>query len=311
MKQYLNEVMQLKKLAGLLKESNDPLEIGDRILVTYGNEYYGHTGTIEDIKGGFVVVSIDDIDGEFSMHSSDVKKVDDQEADDFYDDDYGSDNPDDDYGPVQEDEISEAYVPSNIKDFAKRKGISSLVNKVAGWAEKAGKGIRGGTAVGKNYNTLVLDLGYQDGAIRINVSDDYDEPTIELYGEPVYDAKSFAAVLNAQSDDENISELDINDPVLMQTRATKYQKSLPKPQASKSTKNAEKIKVLLKHRAELMRDMEQEAEPEGGPIADRYGRDLNRIDRAIAKLKGQGEWGAETNPYMSKGEIEKRASTIK
>ena len=311
MKQYLNEVMQLKKLAGLLKESNDPLEIGDRILVTYGNEYYGHTGTIEDIKGGFVVVSIDDIDGEFSMHSSDVKKVDDQEADDFYDDDYGSDNPDDDHGPIQEDEISEAYVPSNIKDFAKRKGISSLVNKVAGWAEKAGKGIRGGTAVGKNYNTLVLDLGYQDGAIRINVSDDYDEPTIELYGEPVYDAKSFAAVLNAQSDDENISELDINDPVLMQTRATKYQKSLPKPQASKSTKNAEKIKVLLKHRAELMRDMEQEAEPEGGPIAYRYGRDLNRIDRAIAKLKGQGEWGAETNPYMSKGEIEKRASTIK
>ena len=311
MKQYLNEVMQLKKLAGLLKESNDPLEIGDRILVTYGNEYYGHTGTIEDIKGGFVVVSIDDIDGEFSMHSSDVKKVDDQEADDFYDDDYGSDNPDDDHGPIQEDEISEAYVPSNIKDFAKRKGISSLVNKVAGWAEKAGKGIRGGTAVGKNYNTLVLDLGYQDGAIRINVSDDYDEPTIELYGEPVYDAKSFAAVLNAQSDDENISELDINDPVLMQTRAAKYQKSLPKPQASKSTKNAEKIKVLLKHRAELMRDMEQEAEPEGGPIADRYGRDLNRIDRAIAKLKGQGEWGAETNPYMSKGEIEKIASTIK
>ena len=38
-----------------------------------------------------------------------------------------------------DEELTEAYVPSNIKDFAKRKGVSSLVNKVAGWAEKVGK----------------------------------------------------------------------------------------------------------------------------------------------------------------------------
>ena len=30
-----------------------------------------------------------------------------------------------------------------------------------------------------------------------------------------------------------------------------------------------------------MRDMEQEAEPEGGSIADEYGRKLNKIDAAI------------------------------
>jgi hypothetical protein len=35
-----------------------------------------------------------------------------------------------------------------------------------------------------------------------------------------------------------------------------------------------------------MRDMEQEAEPEGGPIADKYGDMLNKIDAAIAKAKG-------------------------
>jgi hypothetical protein len=51
-------------------------------------------------------------------------------------------------------ELEEAYVPSNIKDFAKRKGVSSLVNKVAGWAEKVGKRITGGTAIGYNYSTL-------------------------------------------------------------------------------------------------------------------------------------------------------------
>ena len=36
-------------------------------------------------------------------------------------------------------------------------------------------------------------------------------------------------------------------------------------------------------------DMEQEAEPEGGPIADEYGSKLNRIDKAINKLEGRKE----------------------
>ena len=191
MKNQLNEVYQLQKIAGILKESHETLELGDRILVTYGNEYYGHTGTIEDIKGGFVIVSIDDIDGEFSMHSSDVKKIDDEEADDFYDDD--------DYTPMEEDEINEAaYVPDNVAKFAKRKGVTSLVNKVANWAEKSGKKIRGGTAIGKTYDTLILDLSHQDSAIYIDINDE----TVELYGEPVFDAKSFAKVLASQSNDE-------------------------------------------------------------------------------------------------------------
>ena len=52
-----------------------------------------------------------------------------------------------------------------------------------------------------------------------------------------------------------------------------------------AVKNASKIKFLEKEKAQLMRDMEQEAEPEGGPIANEYGRKLNRIDNAIAKLR--------------------------
>ena len=50
-----------------------------------------------------------------------------------------------------------------------------------------------------------------------------------------------------------------------------------------------KIAFLKKEREQLMRDMEQEAEPEGGPIADEYGSKLNRIDTAIAKLSGRKE----------------------
>jgi hypothetical protein len=86
--------------------------------------------------------------------------------------------------------ITEAYVPNNIKEFAKRKGASSLVNTVAGWAEKVGKGIRGGTAIGKNYDTLILDMGYQTADIYINTEDG----TIELYGEPVRNFNEFKKV---------------------------------------------------------------------------------------------------------------------
>jgi hypothetical protein len=100
--------------------------------------------------------------------------------------------------------LEEAYVPSNIKDFAKRKGISSLVNKVAGWAEKVGKRITGGTAIGYNYSTLILDMEYQGSEIRINT----DKDTIELYGEPVRSFNDFQRVyIDGQEDniEENVA----------------------------------------------------------------------------------------------------------
>ncbi len=93
--------------------------------------------------------------------------------------------------PVNEEELEEAYIPSNIEEFAKRKGIMPIVKQVSRWAEKAGKRIVGGTAIGKNYSTLILDLTYQGGEIRINT--DTDE--IEVKGEEVYDYNSFVTAL--------------------------------------------------------------------------------------------------------------------
>ena len=109
-----------------------------------------------------------------------------------------------------------------------------------------------------------------------------------------------------------VEAMDVNDPVLMKARAAAFQRSQPKPEPakpSKAFKNADKIKALKLKRAQLMRDMEQEAEPEGGPIADRYGALLNKIDQAMAKLSGQGD--SETNVYMSKDEIDRRAAMMK
>ena len=79
---------------------------------------------------------------------------------------------------------------------------------------------------------------------------------------------------------------------------------------TKPASNQAKIKMLLKKRAEIERDMEQDAEPEGGPIADKYGDMLNKIDKQIAALRGQGEWGPEKNVNMDKDEIERRAAMI-
>jgi uncharacterized protein YjbJ (UPF0337 family) len=94
--------------------------------------------------------------------------------------------------------------------------------------------------------------------------------------------------------EESVNEMDMNDPVMVRMRAAKMKSSQPTPEKTTnpnypSNKNASKLAFLKKERAQLMRDMEQEAEPEGGPIANEYGSKLNRIDAAIAKLSGRKE----------------------
>ena len=146
------------------------------------------------------------------------------------------------------------------------------------------------------------------GAITYNVS--YDKGT----------GKTKATnISNKGGDIKSLNEIDVNDPVLMKARAAAFQRTQPKPEIPKpiktinpdykAVKNADKIKALKLKRAELMSDMEQEAEPEGGPIANRYGALLNKIDQAMAKLSGQGD--SETNVYMSKDEIDRQAAMMK
>lgn len=95
---------------------------------------------------------------------------------------------------------------------------------------------------------------------------------------------------------EGINEMGINDPIMIKLRAAQMKrnkdaaKKIEKEKKInpdyKALKNATKIKALKKKRAQVMRDMEQEAEPEGGKIADRYGKELNKIDNDIIKLGG-------------------------
>jgi hypothetical protein len=48
--------------------------------------------------------------------------------------------------------------------------------------------------------------------------------------------------------------------------------------------NQNKLESLKKRRAQLTMDMEENAEPQGGPIANKYGRELDKIDMQISKL---------------------------
>lgn len=248
------------------------LDIDDRVKVVYGNEFYGETGTIVDIMRGFAVIEMDRDGKEYSMHMSDVEKIDDEESwevDEVYDKSKSKTNADElarvedylksattsqkspaearikrlkllvalekkynitlpvlHYGTdwseylkkqdvktsreledklsskketVNEESLEEINVPDNIQKFAKRKGITATVNKVAQWAEKMGKRIVGGTAIGKNYDTLILDLTYQGGEIYI----DCNTEEIEVKGEPVSDYISF---VSAAEENETLNE---------------------------------------------------------------------------------------------------------
>ena len=125
---------------------------------------------------------------------------------------------------------------------------------------------------------------------------------------------------NAKSFNEFINEArDINDPMLIRLRAAQMKAN--KKAAAKAEKKPvisaaklKKIQKLKDERAEIFRDMEQEAEMEGGPIADRYGDMLNKIDQQIIKLGGNplsesvfvteakalNEWGSSDQSAMNK-----------
>ena len=97
---------------------------------------------------------------------------------------------------------------------------------------------------------------------------------------------------------------DLNDPVLMAFRATR--RELPKlkfPKVKSRRLSFDKymdlldaeidvdqqIKDLAQEMGQTLRDMEQEAEPEGGKIADSYGSIMMKQEKEYTKLKAKKE----------------------
>lgn len=95
---------------------------------------------------------------------------------------------------------------------------------------------------------------------------------------------------------------DLNDPVLVAYRATRKELPKFKPAKAKSRRLSfdkymdlldarldvdQQIKDLGDEMAQTLRDMEQEAEPEGGEIADEYGSTMMKQETEYAKLKAK------------------------
>jgi hypothetical protein len=102
---------------------------------------------------------------------------------------------------------------------------------------------------------------------------------------------------------EDLKE-DMNDPVLVKARAAKMAGEKEKAKQAELNKKygssfmdkldaeiglKQELQDLKDEREQLMIDMEQEAEPEGGEIADRYGSRLNNIDAKMAEIKSELE----------------------
>ena len=101
--------------------------------------------------------------------------------------------------------------------------------------------------------------------------------------------------------EDKINELDsLDDPIMAKLRKRQMQDDAEKAKQAALDKKygssfMDKLDAELDLKAELedlnheremiMIDMEEEAEPEGGPIADRYGERLNQIDQRIADIQ--------------------------
>ena len=318
------EAMNLDKI----KETIQGLDIGSKVKIA--KEYGGGKGTVEDIKGSFVVVKTKK--GNESYHESDLKPVEERikelivksltKEDNDPSGEYLEGDPDE---KVEERIVNKKYAEFSVDEtraIAKEtmKAVQSALEEKG---EKVTKAYSKVTEPNDFDIRVEYDRDVEDNfSFYINEDDtlhlvdfSFDKELVDVGVEP-----SGEAVVNVDELTKKLVEHfksmreDVNDPVLMKMRATDG-----KPKINpdfESTKNASKIKVLLSKKAEIMRDMEQEAEPEGGPIADKYGRMLTKVDDAIEKLGGNPmeedlDIGHEDNePQMLKAELARAGQMI-
>jgi len=139
--------------------------------------------------------------------------------------------------------------------------------------------------------------------------DDSGDPDSEFYQEPEEDGGAFVydAAMDLRANDITVVDssaemdeaTDLNDPVLMKMRVAKKRNADLKKvdqihaRDRKDQRINGKKRLLIKQlkdkRAEIEREMENDPEIEttGGPVADRYGDMLNKIDNAIEKAAGR------------------------
>ena len=203
---------------------------------------------------------------------------------------------------LDETMLDEAYVPDNIKKFAKQRGVSSLVNKAAGWAEKVGKGIRGGTAIGKNYSTLILDMGYQTSDIYINTEND----TIELYGEEVNSFPEFKKVYDAHNK-ENVEEnakgwdSSKDTPEIKALMAVADDTSKPYTERDEARQKAYDLRAAMSTQKEGLSKGYWAKKIPGGKMEESYATLVNKLKKQGKSEKASKAIAGAVASYKAKG----------
>ncbi len=146
--------------------------------------------------------------------------------------------------------------------------------------------LREDTPVSESYNPEVsksVDRFIKDMAKRYG----YSEQDAVYAIMAALKQRKFDGLDERVSKIDEILDEDMNDPVLMRMRASKQEPSRGGIDYDEAL-NLRSIKAEIEDEiAQLYRDMEQEAEPEGGEVADRYGRELEKLEARLYKVQKQ------------------------
>ena len=193
-------------------------------------------------------------------------------------------------GPANIRDLSDRLI-KNIEKEIKRRGIKESVTDASNNLEKI---------FGTDQETMDMFQRIEDeGTVKdmIEFIDEFgNEEMLSRYG-----IRSTAQVKKLAKTIMN-EAIDMNDPVLIAFRATRRELPKFKPAKAKSRRLSfdkymdlldarmdvdQQIKDLGDEMAQTLRDMEQEAEPEGGEVADRYGSIMMKQEKEYAKLKAK------------------------
>jgi hypothetical protein len=139
-------------------------------------------------------------------------------------------------------------------------------------------------------NISLDEVGYNDGEQAVAMHFNQDVVGINNESDFKQYKKGFIQAVVDETQSYALEEMDVNDPVLMKLRAAAAKKDRQEKAKSRiSYEDAMDLRLTLSQledsRDRLVRDMEQEAEPEGGPIADRYGDELNKLEDRIDSIR--------------------------
>ena len=192
----------------------------------------------------------------------------------------------------QAEELYNRLLPEAIEKMAEKNIPFVYLNNLTDYKYVEDDYADGGMV---NIGTIKDDEVYfdkQSGAFSIRVIDGLgnrvNKLNVNTIDDLLNDYPKFRLNENGKKEFKDVmadgGKLNYNDPVIMAIRA---KKDAAKPMVTKPNPNQAQIAMLLKKKARIEKDMEQEAELEGGPKADEYAAKLEQIDNAIKKLRAK------------------------